>query len=490
LKKIVIISLFLLAVLLSGCTQPVDGGDGGEGPPSTGYGTLVLKITDAPVEGLKALNVTVSGIEVHQTGATWVSFSEEEQTFDLMQLQGVADLLGEKELEAGQYTQIRLMVVKADLEFEDGNTAEVTVPSEKVKVVRPFSIDANEETELTIDFKPESVKKAGNKYIMTPVLKLLTPAEFQEHKRQIEREREQEQEGEGNGQGGQEQEGAEETNGEEELAVPEGIPGNLAIYFTDKVTDEIETLNVTFSSLDVHKTGGKWFSISNEEKTFDLLQLAGVQELFDQNGLEAGHYTMIRLDINKATLTLRNPDTNNPDGNNEEIEVTIPSNRLRFNHQFTVGAGETTELLVDFIVEKSVVKTGQGKWKLKPVVKIITLNEPEAPEELCGNGEVDVNETCASCPEDAGCEEGSECIDGACIEPVLCGNGVVDADEDCESCPEDVTCEDGAECVAGICVEINLCGNGVVDTNEACDVNGSIGCDVNTTCNLDCTACE
>ncbi|MFH1256620.1 MAG: DUF4382 domain-containing protein [Candidatus Diapherotrites archaeon] len=171
------LALLLLAlVFLIGCTQP-----GG----STGTGTLVLKLTDAKVDGLKALNVTISGIDVHKADANegeWIAFSNEEKTFDLMQLSGVAELLGEKTLDAGAYTQIRLSVVKADLELDDGTTADVKVPSEKIKIVRPFSIDANGTTQLIIDFKPDSVKEAGGKYIMTPVVKLLTVKEFNEGK--------------------------------------------------------------------------------------------------------------------------------------------------------------------------------------------------------------------------------------------------------------------------------------------------------------------
>ncbi len=35
--------------------------------------------------------------------------------------------------------------------------------------------------------------------------------------------------------------------------------------------------------------------------------------------------------------------------------------------------------------------------------------------DLCGNGEIDEGENCAVCPEDNGCEEGEECIEGACL---------------------------------------------------------------------------
>ncbi|MFH1240386.1 MAG: DUF4382 domain-containing protein [Candidatus Diapherotrites archaeon] len=322
-----------------------------------------------------------------------------------------------------------------------------------------------------------------------------------------------------------EQEATEETAEEasEESVAPEGTTGNLAIYLKDLPTDEIETLNITFSKLEAHKTGGEWFTISEEEQTFDLLQLQDVSTLFGENILETGHYTMLRLDIVKATLTLKedtanleapNDNGNSGNGNNgnsgteedttteeieettpEEIEVTIPSNTLRFNHGFYVGEGETTELLIDFLVDKSLMQTGNGDWKLKPVIKLLTLKEPnqeenqeqnqeenqgedqqnqeenqeENQEGLCGNSEIDENENCSTCPDDVICEEGFECSDGACTEINLCGNSEIDDGEDCSTCAEDVTCEEGYECTEGTCTEITLCGNGTVDTGEDCE---------------------
>ena len=481
-KKSIFVSVILLMLLISGCTQPPANDETGNGlviitEPT--YGTLNLSITDAPIEGLKVLNITISEIEVHNADGEWILFSEEEQTFDLMQLNGVSELLGEETLETGSYTQIRLDVVSADLELEDSTTAEVIVPSDKIKIVRSFTITEDTETELIIDFKPESVKATNDTYKMTPVLKIMNAQEFREHVEEIEAEETVEEEPE-------EQEGTEETGdeGTDEPVEAQGATGNLAIYLKDAPTDEIETLNITFSKLEAHKTGGKWFTISEEEQTFDLLQLQDVSALFGENTVEAGHYTMLRLEIVKATLTLKAievPDTNTPDNNSvdpepaepEEIEVTIPSNTLRFNHQFYIGDGETTEILIDFLIDKSMTKTGKGDWKLRPTVKIITLTEPEVPdeepEELCGNSEVDEGEDCSTCAEDVTCEEGYDCLEGTCVETIeLCGNAEVDEGENCETCVEDVLCEEGFECVETVCTEIELCGNGTVDEGEDC----------------------
>ncbi len=82
-------------------------------------GTLEVRVTDAkdkPV--VTAINVTFDNITVHRAGdgdseGEWIVVSENlNKTVDLLQLSGVGDLLGEDEIQAGHYTQIRVGVVK------------------------------------------------------------------------------------------------------------------------------------------------------------------------------------------------------------------------------------------------------------------------------------------------------------------------------------------------------------------------------------------
>ena len=182
-KNLIIIELVFSVLLFAGCTGPLP-------PPTEKTGKLMLSITDKKVDGLEALYVTISSVELHMAAQEqeqnenygWILFSEEEKTFDIMSLdstQGLKDLLGEKTLETGKYTQIRFTVkeVKAVI---NGETFEVEVPSDKLKIVSNFEVIAGKETEMIIDFSPESVIKSGNTYKLKPVLKLLTAKEFKE----------------------------------------------------------------------------------------------------------------------------------------------------------------------------------------------------------------------------------------------------------------------------------------------------------------------
>jgi hypothetical protein len=44
---------------------------------------------------------------------------------------------------------------------------------------------------------------------------------------------------------------------------------------------------------------------------------------------------------------------------------------IKLVHQFDVPSGQRVDLLLDFDACKSIVKTGSGKYKLKPVIKVI-----------------------------------------------------------------------------------------------------------------------
>ncbi len=151
----------------------------------SGTGTLALKITDAPA-GLnvsKAL-VTISAVQVHKAAAGaendtnftagWLTVVEGPLTYDLIAIKDVKEVLGEKELDAGKYTQIRLSVDSAVVTI-DGKESALETPSDKIKMIQPFTITSGETTTLTLDFDAaESIKASGkDEYKLQPVIKVI-----------------------------------------------------------------------------------------------------------------------------------------------------------------------------------------------------------------------------------------------------------------------------------------------------------------------------
>lgn len=170
-------------LLLTGCDS---GGSTGNG------GTLAVQLTDAPGDIVEAV-VTIEqvrAVPVDDTtdgdateGGTKV-LSDSSFTVDLTKLQGgVTELLGEVQLDAGTYSQIRLKTARqASALYEDsGGTAQeanLMLPSAEetgIKVnFEPVTLDSpDDRAEVTLDFSVEdSFVEAGQTgtYIFKPVV--------------------------------------------------------------------------------------------------------------------------------------------------------------------------------------------------------------------------------------------------------------------------------------------------------------------------------
>ena len=56
----------------------------------------------------------------------------------------------------------------------DGAPATLKVPSNKIKLIKPFTINSGDTTTITLDFDAEkSVHQAGSKYILKPTIKVI-----------------------------------------------------------------------------------------------------------------------------------------------------------------------------------------------------------------------------------------------------------------------------------------------------------------------------
>ncbi len=119
---------------------------------------------------------------------------------------------------------------------------------------------------------------------------------------------------------------------------------------------------------------GEWIVVSSEEQGFDLLQFQnGEFDLLAQADLEAGKYTQIRLKITDEEDENGEPKTYvMVEG--EKYKLTVPSGTrsgLKLTEGINVYADQETVIFIDFDAEKSVHKTGNGKYQMKPTIKIL-----------------------------------------------------------------------------------------------------------------------
>jgi len=139
--------------------------------------------------------------------------------------------------------------------------------------------------------------------------------------------------------------------------------------------DHIKAIYVTIAEVQVHKSGvsdetGNWQTILTPNHTYNLLDLVnGTLASLGKADLAAGSYDQLRL-------ILKDPNYFVDDDDNR-IDLKVPSGLktgIKVVGGFEIGAGQPTDLVLDFDAAKSIVRAGNsGKWLLKPTIKIAEM---------------------------------------------------------------------------------------------------------------------
>lgn len=190
-------------VALAGCSGG-GGSDDGGGSGGGGSGIFRLLVSDQPaaIEDFESLDVTLSSARVFRanegddiTSAAvtpdetetetpeptvdetdagtadregFVEFDLDGVTVDLTEVVGDrAVSVLEGELEEGRYSGIELRVSNAE-GVVDGETVAVMVPSERLRIIKPFVIDPD--AELSFVFDINVVQRGPNGYNLLPVI--------------------------------------------------------------------------------------------------------------------------------------------------------------------------------------------------------------------------------------------------------------------------------------------------------------------------------
>jgi len=162
----------------------------------TATGRLVIYVKDAPADW-KHVNVTFSKVMIHQAdadndnasddnetddngsddnetdddGGEWITIDLEQQTVDLRAYVNLSALLASGNISTGKYTQIRIVVDNVTGVMVDGTQVVFKVPSGVLKINKPFTIEEDETTELTVDIDlGKSIVSNPNGWIFKPVL--------------------------------------------------------------------------------------------------------------------------------------------------------------------------------------------------------------------------------------------------------------------------------------------------------------------------------
>jgi hypothetical protein len=188
---------YLASAVVVGCMAGAIGCGGSPSGPS-GSGSLRVMLKDSPFHDASAVLVTFNEVSVHQdTDAefTQLKFNPDaaSRTCDLLRLQkdSAQDVLGIGTLDAGHYTQVRLLVSDAKLYLGAPSTGDacgpglippageglsLTIPSGEVKLNREFDVPEGGTTLMSLDFDGDhSIIQTGNgSYMMKPVIAVVS----------------------------------------------------------------------------------------------------------------------------------------------------------------------------------------------------------------------------------------------------------------------------------------------------------------------------
>ncbi len=148
-----------------------------EAGQATGSETAKLRVllTDAPNPAIESAIVTIDEISVHAAGDAPFSIMSEPRTLDLLDYQnGLTTLMGELDLPAGKYTQLRLSVSEGAV-VSEGIEYSLSVPSGSVKINRPFDVCAGGVVDLVFDFdalRSLYYNQGRNEFKLQPVIKI------------------------------------------------------------------------------------------------------------------------------------------------------------------------------------------------------------------------------------------------------------------------------------------------------------------------------
>jgi hypothetical protein len=161
--------------------------------------------------------------------------------------------------------------------------------------------------------------------------------------------------------------------------------GRLSVMIKDSPYSDAKALLVTFSEVTAHREGEGGFTklpfgdVTATARTCDLKKLVDRQDLLGVGSLPEGHYTQVRVVVSSATLYFDNPSDGPPCATRIPIpagrsaNVEVPSGEVKLNRGFDVSESGATTMLIDFDGDRSVVEMGNGRFRMTPVIGVVSV---------------------------------------------------------------------------------------------------------------------
>ena len=146
-----------------------------------------------------------------------------------------------------------------------------------------------------------------------------------------------------------------------------GLKYQVDSLLFDEVNIDIESVSIHYGD---SSSNGQWIDLATNSGIYDLTDLSNLGlVLADSNGLIPGYISQMRLMLG---------DSNTVMVDSVLYDLKTPSGQqsgLKLNLDMTIRPGYQYEILLEFDPEESVVVQGNGRYLLKPVIRVVTVIE-------------------------------------------------------------------------------------------------------------------
>ena len=151
----------------------------------------------------------------------------------------------------------------------------------------------------------------------------------------------------------------------------------LSVSLMDAPVDGVTAVHVRITSMWIKPTGGPavQLALTNTPLDVNLLELTDTNAaiLINEAVIEPGSYEWLAMDI-AAERGVRDSYVLTETGGEEEIELRVPSGRVRLVSGFEVPENQAVRLLFDWDMRQGLVyPPGQGQYLLKPAFRMLDV---------------------------------------------------------------------------------------------------------------------
>jgi hypothetical protein len=144
-----------------------------------------------------------------------------------------------------------------------------------------------------------------------------------------------------------------------------GTTGHVTVRMVDAPA-HYDNVNIVITSVQI-LSGATWVTVRSDSTTYDLMLLRdGVVASLASGNVAVGTYSAVRLGIGASSTVVEHGAT---------YPLQIGMSFYQLGGNFSIAAGDTADVVLDFDVARSISSSGPGQYTLHPTIRIVVNPE-------------------------------------------------------------------------------------------------------------------